>query len=155
MVKIMLILPRTPCLVFLVLFSSAVAMAGGIEIGTPLVAGNVTTYEKRQKTGETDLSLARLQAAFNWLEQHRSGWVGEITPGSSEPVRFEVALKHRDGHITTMSVIAAASGGYDLRVTGPGTMAYRSLGGLFQSWAATRSLSDQNVAALRRLFGVT
>jgi hypothetical protein len=52
-------------------------------------------------------------------------------------------------------VIAGGRGGYYLRVTGPGTMAFRSFGGLFQSWAATRWLSAQDLAALRSLFGVT
>jgi hypothetical protein len=112
--------------------------AGSIDIGTPLVAGDVAKFEDRQKTADTDLSSERLLAVFDWLDQHRLGW-----------------LRHRDGHITTMSVIAGGRGGYYLRVTGPGTMAYRSFGGFFQSWAATRCLSGQDLPALRSLFGVT
>jgi hypothetical protein len=141
-------------LVLLIMVGST-ATAGSIDIGTPLVAGDVAKFENRQKTADTDLSSERLLAVSDWLDQHRSGWQGMITPGSSEPVQLEANLKHRDGHITTMSVIAGGRGGYYLRVTGPGTMAYRSLWGFFQSWAATRWLSDQDLAALRSLFGVT
>ena len=141
-------------LVLLAMIGST-STAGGIDIGTPLVAGDVAKFENRQKTADTDLSPERLLAVFDWLDHHRSGWQGMITPGSSEPVQLEANLRHRDGHMTTMSVIAGGKGGYYLRVTGPGTMAYRSFGGFFQSWAATRGLSDQDLAALRSLLGVT
>lgn len=141
-------------LVLLALVGST-ATAGSIDIGSPLVAGDVAQFENHQKTADTDLSSERLVAVFDWLDQHRSGWQGMLTPGSGEPVQWEANLKHRDGRITTMSVIAGGRGGYYLRVTGPDTMAYRSFGGFFQSWAATRWLSDQDLAALRSLFGVT
>jgi len=131
------------------------ATAASIDIGTPLVAGDVAKFENRQRTSDTNLSSAALLSISVWLDQHRSGWQGMITPGSSEPVQLEANLKHRDGKITTISVIAGRRGGYYLRVTGPGTMADQSFGGIFQSWAAIRSLSAQDLAVFRSLFGVT
>jgi hypothetical protein len=66
-----------------------------------------------------------------------------------------LTLKHSDGGTTHMSIIARAGGGHCLRLTGPGTWAYRSFAGFFKSWAATRPMSDQELAALRSLFGTT
>jgi hypothetical protein len=134
---------------------SATASAGGINIGTPLVSGDVETFENRHSTGHTDLSPDQLQALSHWLEQHRSGWQGMITPASSEPIRLGVNLNHSDGSTTSMCVIARASGGYYLRLTGPHKWAYRSFLGILTSWAATRPLSDQELAMLRNLVRAT
>jgi hypothetical protein len=126
----------------------AKAMAGSIDIGLPMMSGDVSTFEHRQSTGHTDLSPKQLQALSQWFEQHRSGWQGMVTPATSEPLKLELKLKHSDGGTTSMCVIDRASGGHYLRVTGPGTWAYRSIGGIFKSWAATRPLSDKELAAL-------
>jgi hypothetical protein len=133
----------------------ATATAGDIDIEKPLMSVDVDKFENRQNTGHTDLSRDQLQALSHWLEQHRSGWQGMITPGSSEPVQLGVNLRHSDGSATSLCVIARAGGGYYLRVSGPGKWAYQSLGGIFKSWAATRPISDQELAALQNLIGIT
>jgi hypothetical protein len=130
---------------------SATANAGGITLGTPLISGDFSTFERRQRTFHRDLSAEELRALSHWLEQHRSGWQGMITPATSEPVQTEVDLKHSDGGTTSVCVIARADGGYYLRLTGPGTWAYRSFGGIFKSWAATRSMSAEELAQLLSL----
>ena len=132
---------------------SAIAGAGSITIGTPLMSGDVYTYENRHATGHRDLSPDQLQAISHWLDQHQSEWQGMITPASTEPVELQVILKHREGGSTSVSIIARAGGGHYLRLTGPGTWAYRSFGGFFKSWAAWRPLTDQELSALRNLVG--
>jgi hypothetical protein len=134
---------------------SATAWAGAIDTGTPLVAGYVETFKDRHSTGRIDLSEDQLQAISHWLEQHRSGWRGMITPASSEPSQLAMSLNHRDGSTTSMSVIARAAGGYYLLLIGPHKWAYRSFLGIFKSWAAARSLSDQELLVLRNLVGPT
>jgi len=126
----------------------AEALAGSIDIGLPVMSGDVSTFEHRQRTGPIDLSPKQLQALSQWLEQHRSGWQGMVTPATSEPIQLEVTLKHSDGGTTSICVIDAAGGGHYLRVTGPGEWAYRSIGGIYRSRAATRPLSDKELAAL-------
>jgi hypothetical protein len=138
-------------LILLTVVVGATATAGTIDIGTPLKSGAVYTFVNRQNTGHTDLSPEQIHALSNWLAQHRSGWQGMITPASAEPVELRVELKHSDDGTTSMSVIARAGGGHYLLLTGPGTWAYRSFGGIFKSWAATRPLSDQELAAMRKL----
>jgi hypothetical protein len=127
---------------------SASASAGSITVGAPLISGDVSIYQDRQTTGHRDLSPDQLHGISRWLDQHKSGWQGMVTPASSEPVELEVAVKHNDGSATHMSVIARPGGGQYLRLTGPGIMAYRSLFGFFKSWAAIRAMSDQELAAL-------
>ena len=129
----------------------ATATAGSIDIGTPLISGDVYTFEHRQNTVHTVLSPEQIHALSHWLGQHRSGWQGMITPASAEPVELRVDLKHGDDGTTSMSVVARAGGGHYLLLTGPGTWAYRSFGGIFKSWAATRPLSEQELAALRNV----
>jgi hypothetical protein len=128
---------------------SASASAGSITVGAPLIPGDVSIYEGRHTIDHRDLSPDQLNGISRWLDQHESGWQGIVTPASSEPADLEVTVKHNDGSTTRMSIIARSGGGQYLRLTGPGTMAYRSLFGLFRSWAAIRTLSDQELAALR------
>lgn len=132
---------------------SASASAGSITVGAPLISGDVSISEDRHNTGHRDLSPDQLNGISRWLDQHKSGWQGMVTPPSSEPVELEVTVKHNDGSATRMSIIARSSGGQYLRLTGPGIMAYRSLFGFFKSWAAIRPLSDQELAALRSQVG--
>jgi hypothetical protein len=134
---------------------SATAGAGDIGIGTPLVSGSVERFEDPHSTGHTDLSPDQQQALSRWLEQHRSGWQGMVTPATSEPTQLGMNLNHSDGSTTSMSVIARSRGGYYLRLTGPDKWAYRSFLGIWKSWAAIRSLSDQKLVALRNLVGAT
>jgi hypothetical protein len=132
---------------------SATARAGSIDAGTPLISGNVETSEGRHSAARTDLSPDQLRALSRWLEQHRSGWQGMVTPAGSEAAQLGVNLNHSDGSCTAMAVIARAGGGHYLRLAGPHKWAYRSFLGIFKSWAATRPLSDQELAALRNLVG--
>jgi hypothetical protein len=132
---------------------SATANAGAINMGTRLISGDVSSFLNRQETGHTGLSSEQLQALAGWLEHHRSGWQGMITEASLEPIQLQVTLKHDDGAITSMCVIAEANGGHYLRVSGPGKWAYQSFGGIFKSWAATRPISDQELAAFENLVG--
>jgi hypothetical protein len=132
---------------------SATANAGGINAGTRLISGEVFRFENRQETGHTGLSSEQLRALVGWLEHHQSGWQGMITEDSIEPIQLQVTLKNNDGGITSMCVIDEANGEHYLRVTGPGKWAYQSFGGIFKSWAATRPLSDQDLAALDNLVG--
>jgi hypothetical protein len=125
---------------------NATAMAGGINLGTPLISGDVAAIG----SSRTDLSAQQLQALSRWLEQHKSGWHGMITEASAEPGQLEVKLRHSDGAFTRVSVF-----GHHLRLTGPGTWAYQSWGGIFKSWAATRELSDQELAVLQKIVGAT
>jgi hypothetical protein len=126
---------------------TAAAMAGGINIGTPVISGDVSGIAVRH----ADLSSEQLQALSRWLEQHRSGWEGMFWEASNEPTQLQVSLKHSDGTVTTVCVIARAGGGHYLRLTGPGKWAYQSFGGIFKSWAATRELSDQEFAVLQKI----
>jgi hypothetical protein len=74
------------------------------------------------------------------------------TEATSEPVKLQIEIKHSDGRVTSISVVARANGGHYLRTTGPGKWACESFLGLWKSRAATRSLSDQELAALENLF---
>ena len=132
---------------------SASASAGTITVGSPLISGDVSIYEDRHATGHRELSPDQLDGISHWLNHHKSGWQGIVTPPSSEPVELEVTVKHNDGSATHMSIIARSGGGQYLRLTGPGTMAYQSLFGFFKSWAAIRPFSDQELAALRSQVG--
>lgn len=124
------------------------ANAGGISVGTPLTSGDASRSVSRQESGHTGLSSEQLQALSHWLEHHRSGWQGMISEASGEPIQLQVNLKHSDGGITSLCVIVQANGGHYLRLTGPGKWAYRSFGGIVKSWAATRPLSDPELAEL-------
>jgi hypothetical protein len=48
-----------------------------------------------------------------------------------------------------------ADAGHYLLVTGPGKWAYQPFGGLFKSWAATRPLSDQELAMFENFVKAT
>jgi hypothetical protein len=134
---------------------NATASASGINVGTPLVSGDVSRFVSRQETGRTDLSPKQLQGLANWLKNHQSGWHGMITEASSEPVQLQLKLKHSDGALSSISVIAQANGGHYLLMTGPGKWAYEAFLGFWKSWAATRSLSDQELAALVNVVSAT
>ena len=74
-----------------------------------------------------------------------------FSEASSEPTQLQVDLRHNDGTVTTVCVIARAAGGHYLRLTGPGRWAYQSFAGIFKTWAATRDLSEQELAVLQRI----
>src|ERR1700683_4517301 len=57
--------------------------ASGINVGTPLVLGDVSRFVSCQETGRTDLSSKQLQGLASWLENHRSGWHGMITEAAA------------------------------------------------------------------------
>jgi hypothetical protein len=127
----------------------------GQDFGAPLVSGELLTFENRQESGRAALSQEQLQGLSRWLEQHRSGWYGLITPASSEPPQLQLNLTHADGKTTTVKVIVQTNGARYLRLTTSEGWAYRSAGGVFKSWAAARSLSDQELAAIESLLGHT
>jgi hypothetical protein len=133
----------------------ALAHAGDINLGTPLVSGIVSKLVNRQKTGQAELSSLQLQGLADWLASHRSGWQGMTTDATSEPAELEINLRHFDGTISSIAVIAQSNGGRYLRITGPGKWAYESFHGTWRSWAATRTISDQELAALERLASTT
>lgn len=138
-------------LALMAMASSPIANAGDIYIGAPLISGNVSRSVNRSQTGYAHLSPPQLETLTTWLGHHRSGWSGMLTEATMEPCPLQVNLKHSDGATTSICVIARANGGHYLRVTGPGKWAYRSFGGMFRSWAATRELSDPELAAFESL----
>jgi hypothetical protein len=130
---------------------SATGVAGTIDMGAPLVSGDLVKYEDRKEASQSDLSAERAQQVGRWLEQHRSGWSGMLTEATGEASELSVHLRHSDGSVTDLALIIRAQGGRYLRLTGPGNWAFRWWGGLHKSWAATRSLSDQELNAFRKL----
>lgn len=74
-----------------------------------------------------------------------------ITEASSEPVQLQLKLKHNDGAVSSISVIAQADGRHYLLMTAPGKWAHESFLGLWKSGAATRSLSDHDLAGLENI----
>jgi hypothetical protein len=58
------------------------ATAGSIDIGTPLVAGDIANFENRQKTADTDLSSERLLAVSGFSNRglQRGGCRIKISP---------------------------------------------------------------------------
>jgi hypothetical protein len=127
----------------------------GIEISTPLVSGDVATFEKRHETSRRDLSHAQVEALSRWLGLHMSGWHGMITESSSEPVSLQFSLRDADRKTGALAVVASAHGGYYLQFTSSSQKwSYRSLGGLFKSWAATRALSPDELNQLQRTVGI-
>jgi hypothetical protein len=134
---------------------NATAMAGGIYIGTPVISGDLSIFANRQESRHAELSAEQLQALFGWLEHHKLGWRGMITPATSEPIQLQVNLRQSDGAITSICLIARSGGRDYLRLTGPGKWAYRSFGGNFKSWAAIRPLSAKELAVLRKIVGAS
>jgi hypothetical protein len=136
---------------------TAPAIAGQIEVGTALVSGEVSTFANEQTSRRAELSPAQLQQLYGWLAQHRSGWQGMNTgpPIPGDPIELRLTVAHKDGGVTQISVTRSIDGGHFLLVTGPGKMAYRSLGGFFQSWAATRRLPAAEFAMLQSIVGAS
>jgi hypothetical protein len=135
----------------------ALALTGianaGVILETPWISGDVSTYENRKEISHRTLSSEQLQALTRWLEQHRRGWRGMLTEASTAPAQWDVSLKNRDGRTTSIAAFAQADGGHHLLLIGPGKWAYRSFGGIWKSWAATRPLSDPELAELEVLIG--
>jgi hypothetical protein len=131
------------------------AIAGDISVGAPLISGDISRPASPRESSHTGLSSEQLRALSQWLEHHRSGWQRMITEATNEPVQLQMNLKHSDAAVTSISVVAQANGGHYLLMTGPGKWAYESFLGFWKSWAATRSLSDQELAALENLVSAT
>ena len=144
---------RMSLLAFLLILDAALtpAVAGDIEAAAGVTSAEFTQFQDRRETAHVTLSSTQLHDLTLWLEQHHAHWRGLLTEESSEPTLLLLSLRHADGGVSTLSVKARLGGGYYLMLTGPGRWAYRSLGGLYKSWAATRSLSDPDFAALREL----
>jgi hypothetical protein len=140
----------------LMIVVAGIATAGGIDMGAPLTSGAVSLFRNDGSINRKNLSSEQLQALTGWLERRRSGWQGEITEASpNEQVELQIKVKHADDSITAINVMVGVRGGHLLRLTGPGTWAYRSFLGLYKTWAANRRLSDQEFAVLRDLVGET
>ena len=124
---------------------------GRIYIGAPVISGDICRDVYRLDSDHTALSARQLQALSCWLDQHRSGWGAVITPPGGEGIEFQANPRHSGGAVTSLDFIANGHGGYFLQLTGPGKWACRSFGGLFKSWAAIRTLSDREFAALQKI----
>ncbi len=123
----------------------------GISIGTPLVSGDVATLENRHETSHRELSQAQLRALSQWLRQHKSGWHGMITEATNQPRPVQFSIKDAAGKTGSIAVVARADGSHYLQfISSSEKWSYRSLGGLFKSWAATRELSSEELNQLRQ-----
>lgn len=131
------------------------AHASDINIGTSLVAGNVTIFESGQEKGHKDLSRGQLQMLAHWFDRHRSEWRAMTTEASDEPIPLQLQLKENDGKISFIGLIARTDGSHYLRFMSSGKWSFKSFGGLVKSSAATRPLSDKEFAVLQRILGTT
>jgi hypothetical protein len=126
---------------------SGTALAG-IDIGLPLISGEVATLEARHETSRKELSQTQLQALSHWLGLHKSGWHGMVTEATSEPAVLRISLKDANGRTGSIAVLQNAHGGHYLRfVSSSEKWSYRSFGGLFKSWA-THALSAEELNQL-------
>jgi hypothetical protein len=140
----------------LTLGAGAVAFAGGIYVGSPLVSGEASVFRDNLGTERMSLSSDQLQAMAHWLEQRPSAWQGDpIEASPNERVELQIKLNHATDGVTTLSVIPGVRGGHFLRLTGPGTWAYHSLFGLYKTWAATRQITEQELGTLKNMIGIT
>jgi hypothetical protein len=137
---------------FIVVSGSALA---GIEFGTHVVAGDVATLQDRHETSRRELSQPQVQALSRWLDRHKSGWQGMITESSSEPRCLRFSLKDGDGKLGSIEVVAGVHGDYLQFRTSSEKWSYRSFGGLFKSWAATRALSPEELDQLEQAVGLS
>lgn len=137
-------------LVAISIAASGTAVAG-IEIGAPLVSGDVATVEHRHEASRKKLSQTELQALSQWLALHKTGWRGMITEPSSEPAALRFSLKDSKGRTGSISVVVGLHGGYYLQfVSSSEKWSYQSSVGLFKSWAATHALSAEDLSQLLR-----
>lgn len=147
---------KLAALLFLTLLVGSTPLAGEIYMGAPVVSGEVFVSPNDRGTERINLSPEQLQAMAGWLEQGRSGWNGEYIEASpNEIVELKIKLKHADEGVTSISVMAGRRGGHFVRITGPGTWAYRAWGGFFKTWAAMRQISDNDLATLHDLIGLS
>lgn len=141
---------------FLWCFLIVPVLAGcSVDLGTPLVSGEVVTFKNRQEVSREALLPNQLSAVTRWFERHQSGWHGMITEASSEPTQLHLSLKHADGKAIFVSVVVRTNGERYLLLSSSDKWAYQSFGGMFKSWAATRSLSDQEFTTLQNLLSRT
>ncbi len=129
------------------------AQASDINIGTSLVAGDVTTFDGGQENGHKELSRGQLLVLSNWFDRHRSGWHAMTTEAAGEPMPLQLKLKDNGGRIATVGVIARTDGSHYLRFVSSDKWSFRSFGGLVKSWAATRPLSDREFGVLKKTLG--
>src|SRR5690349_21988939 len=108
----------------------------GHDFGKSVTSGEAIAFNNRTEISRQTLSPDQLQSLSRWFGAHRFGWYGLITPASTEPIELRLHLTDAAGRRFVVNVIARADGHRYLRVTGPGTWAYVSSGGLFKSWAA-------------------
>lgn len=138
--------------VFIIVSCPALA---GIEFGTPLVSGDVATLEGRYETSRRELSQPQVQALSGWLDRHKSGWHGMITESTSEPRCLQFLLKDADGKLGSIEVVAGVHGDYLQFHSSSEKWSYRSLGGLFKSWAGMRALSLEELSQLEQVVGLS
>jgi hypothetical protein len=145
-----------PSLIAASIVVSGLALAG-IAIGTPLVQGNVVTFEAGHEATRKELSRTELQALSEWLRLHKSNWHGMLTEAPvGQKSRLDISLKDATGKTGSMAVVARAQGGYYLRfISSSEKWSYQSFGGLFKSWAATRQLSAEDLKQLLRAVGIS
>jgi hypothetical protein len=131
---------------------SAAAQAGDINVKTPLVSGDVERFQDRQETSRRELSRGELQTLSHWLEIHRAEWHA-MTEASNETISMRFDLKGNDGNEASISVIAQTNGNYYLQLVSSTGWSYRSFGGFIKSRAASRPLSDKELAVMQKMFG--
>lgn len=146
-----MILKSTLAVVSLVVSGLALA---GIEIGAPLVSGQVATFQDRHETRRTPLSQAELQALSQWLEMHRHGWHGMLTEATSEPPVLAIDLKDANGRTGSITVVAGLHGNYLHFVSSSEKWSYRSFGGFVRAWAGNRELRPDDLLQLQRAVGL-
>jgi hypothetical protein len=138
------------------LIASASAQAGDINIGTVLVSGDVSKFDGGGRaTSPRELSQAQLQALSVWLTLNRASWHGMKTETPDEPTAWQLNLRDKDGKAVLISVIMGTGGHHYLCLISSDKWSYRSFGGLVKSRAASRPVSDRELAVLRKILGTT
>jgi len=127
------------------------AHAGSVHLRTPLTSGEASRFVNHQEASHNVLPPAQLQALSVWLENHRSGWSGMVTPPSNERIELNLALKQSNGSDAWLVIVAKANGEHYLRITTSADWVYESAGGLIKNSAATRPLSDQDKTEIEKL----
>jgi hypothetical protein len=128
------------------------ALAGSIHLNTPVLAGEVITFEGPVAGNARTLSETQLRAISGWLSWNRRGWVGTKAVASGEPIQLQLNLKQSDGTLATVSVVSEADGSRHLVFSNNGaTWSYQAWHGMFKAPAATRPLADYEFKALQKI----
>jgi hypothetical protein len=144
---------RTLFKVLALSMAAATALAGSIEFAMPpIISGEVVAFEDQHQTSERELTPTQLQAVAKWLTWNQQGWFATEAKSPSQPVEFQLNLRHSDGTTAAVSVVAEAGGTrhqlYFINNGAPSS--YYAWFGRFKSRAATRPLAGYELEALKR-----